>query len=327
MNLDLVTLGDATIDTFLYPEEVEAFCTLKPEESYICFKYGDKIPVKDSVVAVGGNAANVAVSAARFGLDVATITHLGDDLAGEQILSQLKKEGVQTDWVTFQVKGKTNHSTIISLGSEHTILSYHAPRTYRLPHQLPSCDWAFLTSVGEGFESYYDQIISWVTSKHLHLAFAPGSRQMRATPSLLTPVLTTSQILFLNHEEAAHLLNQPSTQPVKTLLKSLHALGPQTVFITENIQGSYAFDGKDYWQANALVVSAAETTGAGDAYAAGCLAALISGKSLPDAMLQGIVNSASVVSQIGAQAGLLYKSQLSDWLTKAKTAKVKVRKI
>lgn len=42
-------------------------------------------------------------------------------------------------------------------------------------------------------------------------------------------------------------------------------------------------------------------------------------------MLQGTVNAASVVSHIGAQSGLLHTSEIPEWLSRAKAAKVKVK--
>jgi len=327
MKLDLVTIGDSTIDTFIYPQEVETFCTVKPEECHICFNYGDKVPVKNLEISVGGNAANHAVAAARLGLTTAIITIIGDDLAGDQILARLKKENVLTDWVTIQVQGKTNHSTIISLGNERTILSYHAPRLYRLPAQVPITSWLFLTSVGEGFEPYYEQVASWATSNKIHLAFAPGSRQTRSGLSAIKPTLKSSEILFVNRQEAGKITGlSPDTSP-KTLLKTLFSYGPKIIFITDNIKGSYAFDGQSYYLCDALITQTTEITGAGDAYAAGTLAAIIAGQPFSQAMLQGTINASSVVSHIGAQTGLLKKHQIPDWLLKAKSAKVKSRKI
>jgi len=327
MNLDLITIGDSTIDTFIYPQEAETLCTLKPEEYLICFDYGDKVPLKDLAISIGGNAANHAVSAARFGLKVAIVTSVGDDLAGRQILFQLGRETVLTDWATTVQNGKTNHSIIISLGGERTILSYHVPRTYRLPPHLPQPTWIFLTSVGANFTTFYDQIINWATSHSIKLAFAPGSRQLRAPRDSLLPTLKATQIIFVNKQEAALLTTQAETADIKTLLNQLASLGPRQVVITDNIAGSYAFDGQNFYHCDALKVETQEITGAGDAYAAGVLTALIQNHPLPDALLRGTVNAASVVSHTGAQVGLLKAADLPSWLDKATKAKVKIKKI
>ncbi|TSC98729.1 MAG: hypothetical protein Greene101449_862, partial [Candidatus Peregrinibacteria bacterium Greene1014_49] len=48
-----------------------------------------------------------------------------------------------------------------------------------------------------------------------------------------------------------------------------------------------------------------DTTGAGDAFTTGVTWALLTGLTLPDALIAGTINSGSVVGAIGAQAGLL----------------------
>jgi len=60
-NFDLLSVGDASIDTFMTPIETETICTINKKECLIAFKYGDKIPVKNLEFSIGGNAANNAV--------------------------------------------------------------------------------------------------------------------------------------------------------------------------------------------------------------------------------------------------------------------------
>jgi sugar/nucleoside kinase (ribokinase family) len=60
-----------------------------------------------------------------------------------------------------------------------------------------------------------------------------------------------------------------------------------------------------------------DRTGAGDAFASTAAVALLSGKSVPEALAWGPVNSMSVVQGIGAQKGLLSRAALEDYLAKA----------
>jgi sugar/nucleoside kinase (ribokinase family) len=60
-----------------------------------------------------------------------------------------------------------------------------------------------------------------------------------------------------------------------------------------------------------------ERTGAGDAFAATFVAALASGNTIEGALQLAPINSMSVVQKVGAQAGLLDKAELEDWLRKA----------
>ena len=58
-------------------------------------------------------------------------------------------------------------------------------------------------------------------------------------------------------------------------------------------------------------------TGAGDSFASTFTSALALGKSIPEALMWGPVNSMSVVQYIGAQEGLLSRSQLEKFLREA----------
>ena len=101
-------------------------------------------------------------------------------------------------------------------------------------------------------------------------------------------------------------------------------LGPKIVIITDGNAGSYIYDGQSVVKAGVLPVDAYERTGAGDSFGAGCLSALIKGKSLHDALLWGTINSASVVGYVGSQKGLLHDSEIPVWMDRARSSGVKV---
>ena len=59
-----------------------------------------------------------------------------------------------------------------------------------------------------------------------------------------------------------------------------------------------------------------ERTGAGDAASATAVAYLAQGFPLAQAIERGMINSMSVVQEIGAQKGLLNKEQIEEWYVK-----------
>lgn len=60
-----------------------------------------------------------------------------------------------------------------------------------------------------------------------------------------------------------------------------------------------------------------ERTGAGDAFAATFVAALIKGNTIEGALQWAPINSMSVVQKVGSQAGLLNEANIEAWLRKA----------
>lgn len=301
--LDIITIGDATLDTFLVLDESSSSCTISKDKSLLCLNYAEKTPIEHSVQSVGGNAANVAVGLKRLGFKSAIITELGEDFAGHILLEELEREGVDTSFVKM-LKGKTTrYSIVLNYQTERTILSYYAPRAYTFP-DVPQSNWIYYTSLGKSFESVQKKLVAYL-SKHpnVKLAVNPGSYQTKHGLGTLMELFPRANALFLNKEEAM-LITKSKTKTIPAMLKAIHKMGPDIVVVTDSTQGSYAYDGNQAYYMNIYPVTPLAKTGAGDAYASGFLAALFHKKDLPEAMKWGSANAASVIQQFGAQKGL-----------------------
>lgn len=325
-NLDLLLIGDASLDVFITPTESETLCRLDDKDCLICFTYGDKIPVKNLEFSIGGNAANNAVGTTRLGIKSAAVLTLGDDDIGNQITEKLKKESVDISYVVQQPSTNSNYSTIVIYAGERTIFSYKAPRKYDFPIQLPTTAWIYLTSMGRAFKPIHKKVCEWLRENpETKLAFNPGSRQIRAGSDALTDIFKVTYTAYVNRKEAEILTGFSDSQgKEKELLKALSSLGPKVSIITDGGNGSFVFDGDKYYKAGVLPVDAYERTGAGDAFGAGCISALIKGKNFEEALLWGTLNSASVIGHIGAQKGLLREEEMATWIERAKSSKVEI---
>lgn len=328
MDLQLLSIGDVTMDVFMIPTESEALCTLDNKECLICFSYGEKIPVKSLEHSIGGNAANNVVGTARLGIKSGLVSTLGGDSIGNMIVDRIAREGVDMSYVVQQPEAGSNYSTVINYGGERTIFVYHAPRSYEFPVNLTPTPWIYLTSMGESFAPFYNHFVDYIKKNPgIKLAFNPGSYQLRTNKELLAPVLQSTYMVYINREEAEKITGfGQSHEKEKDLLKAVSSLGPKIVVITDGGAGSYLFDAttNKYYHCGILPVDAYERTGAGDAFGAGCVSALIKGKSIEEALLWGTCNSASVIGYVGAQKGLLRIDDMGVWMDRAKSSGVKV---
>jgi len=327
-HVDLLSIGDASLDTFFTPLESETLCNIDKKECLIAFSYGDKIPVKNLEFSIGGNAANNAVGTKRLGINTSIVLTLGQDSVGEMIVSRLKNEGVDATFVIAQPSTTSNYSTIVNYSGERTIFVYHAPRSYEFPVALPVAPWVYLTSMGESFRPFYNHMSEWLNKNpQIKLAFNPGSWQMRGEFEAIKDIIARTHIIFVNREEAEKLTNfGKSTSRERELLIALNKLGPKICVITDGSAGAFALDsinGK-FIRSGVLPVDAYERTGAGDAFGSGCLAGLIHGKTLDEALLWGTCNSASVIGYTGSQKGLLNISDMQVWLERCKSSGVVV---
>src|SRR3989338_5996515 len=293
---DLITIGDSTIDTFIRIHDATVECDINHQECKICVKYGDKIPVDSIAHGVAGNAANVAVGCSKLGLRTAIYTNLGDD-----------------DYVEVHSGKDSNLSVVLTFQGERTIFVYHQDWDYRLPN-LVDASWIYLTSMAESFSNsnIMDEVYHYIAKSKAKLAFGPGTFQLKANVKRYPKILEKCEVIFSNLEEAKRILEISESEIVneRDLLSRIHLLGPKTVVITDGANGSYVSDGNRNLKIGIFPTKLVEKTGAGDAYASGFMAAIISRMPLEEAMTWGAINAASVIVETGTQNGLLTKEQL-----------------
>jgi len=314
---DLISIGDARIDNFVHLPKAHISCTINKESCELCLKYGDKIPIDDVKSLTAGNNNNNAIGASRLKLKTALYGNIGGDGNGKIILDHLKVEGVDTRYIVVNKGVSTEQSIVINYQGERTILVYHYPWNYVLP-DLDKTRWVYFSSVSFSFPKTHlvSQIEQYIERTNANLVYTPGTHQLNYGVKKNPRLLSLTKVFIVNKEEAKKILGIDESKKVdiKKLLTSLADLGPKIVVITDGGNGSYGFDGEKYYQIGLFPAHLVEMTGSGDAYATGLIAGLFYGKELKESMRWGAANGASVVEQIGPQAGLLTYSQMLEKL-------------
>jgi len=317
--LDFLGIGDPVIDAFIELKNPEITCDIDDENCKISMNWGDKIPFEGvKVVPAVGNAANAAASAHRLGLSSGLMAWIGDDKFGDEIKTQLKREGIDTTYLTRQRGIGSNYHYVLSYNAERTILVKHHEYDYKLPRLAPP-KYMYLSSLAENSLPFQLEIAEYV-KKHsdIRLAFQPGTFQIQLGYEKLKPLYQASYLFFCNKEEAKRILKTDEGD-IKKLLVMLQKKGPKIPIITDGPNGAYSYDGNRF-----LFVpmypdpkKPVDRTGAGDSFSSTVVAALALGEPLDHALLWGPINSMSVVQYVGAQEGLLKRGKLLDFLEHA----------
>lgn len=306
---DLVCVGGATVDISFYSKEGELIpAGGNAKQKMLAFEYGAKIVADRVYTTCGGGAANCSVGASRLGLKAAAIVRIGDDSNGQIIAKNLKDNKVSTELIKLDPQASSAFSVILTIDNpakEHIAFIHRGSNSKLSAKDIAAAptDWYYVTSLPS---DSWQEIMSKLVKTGKNIVWNPGNEQLKDIPAI-KKFLPHIKLLMVNHHEA---LEFRKLKDIKGLLVHLHSFGPKLVVITDSANGAYAFDGKKYYFMKAASKKVINTLGVGDAFGSGLTSALIYDKNLKEALSWGIKNSASVVGEIGAQAGLLTKKQI-----------------
>lgn len=297
----MLCIGKAGQDVFL---QGEVFKPLKDKGIYYeHIKLGEKFYVDKSTFATGGNAANAAVTFARQNLETKFVGVLGDDPAGQVILKTLDSEHIDTSRIVVDSAVRSSFSTILLAPTgERTILDYPGTAKLNVDHldlKNISADWLYVSSVGS--MTLLKKILKAAKQSNMQVAFNPSSFELKHIQECAD--LLEFVTLFAVNKEEAQLFVEGGTSKelVKNLVDSV-----EYAIVSDGPKGSVASDGVSLVTAGMYEdVEVVDRTGAGDAFTSGFVSQIAQGRSLEESVLFASANSTSVVSKIGANAGIL----------------------
>jgi len=317
----ILAIGDIFTDAFIkLNEDVARVDTDEDGSKRLSLPLGSKPPYDGvDIVKAVGPSPNAAVSIARLGVGASLLAFLGDDQTAYEARDYLQKEGVSSELLSLAKGLKSNYYYVLRYGAERTILVKNEDYDYAWKAPAKAPDWVYLSLLGDKSWQLHEDLLQYLNDNpDIKLAFQPGTFQFKWGKDKLAGIYKRTHIVVMNREEAVDVTGA-SYDSIRELANALHELGPQIVVITDGPNGSYAsYDWKLVTIPNYPdPAPPVDRTGAGDAFASTIVAALAMGESMDTALTWAPVNSASVVQQIGAQAGLLKIDELKEWLARA----------
>jgi ribokinase len=312
MRYDVTTIGSATVDFFADTDsELIRIETRTTREDLLAFPMGEKILVNEFNISTGGGGTNSAVAFSRLGFRTACLGKIGCDLNGDFIIEQLGKEGIAFIGTR---EGQSGASVILNgLRNDRTILAFKGINNFMQPAEFPAIDspWVYLASMlGQSWDTVVAALGAGLAAGRYRLALNPSSYQASQGYEKLRVLTDRASILVMNREEACKYLGlAPDAQhdPAQ-LCKALAKVEGLTTVVTDGAAGAWVWNGHEGLAGRPrqdLVV--AETTGAGDAFAATFTACTIKGLSLRDCLHYAMTNAESILRHKGA------KNILLDW--------------
>ncbi|MED3908102.1 ribokinase [Peribacillus simplex] len=258
---------------------------------------GETVLGESFITVPGGKGANQAVAAARLGAEVSMVGCVGDDVYGEIILENLKKNHVNTEYVE-PVTGFASGTAHITLSEgDNSIIVVKGANDFITPEYVQKAKKVIEESdivmvqqeIPEETVEYLAELCNTL-QKRLLLNPAPARKLSEAViqqASFLTPNEHEFEILFNGRDRTKVLTEHPNK-----------------LFITEGKNGVRYFDGHEEKVVPSFEVEAVDTTGAGDTFNAAFAVAVAEGKSFDECLLFANRAASISVTKLGAQGGM-----------------------
>ena len=252
---------------------------------------GEEQWVSDCSIVPGGSA-NQAIALARLGVDTALHCYLGTDRAGQMVREVLREEAGGIDSACAVERQNVTVSLALDGDRAMTTVGTDAvPPLAPLPH-APRGLVADLPTI----QANLAQVRTWQEAEAPCTVFADArwGPSEQWDHSDLEP-LEVVDVFTPNEGEALRYLR---TDSVRQAAAALATRVPLAV-ITRGPRGVIAADGEQLLALPALDVPVVDTTGAGDAFAAGLTWALLEGADLRTALSAGQVTAAFTLTRPG----------------------------
>lgn len=288
---DCLVAGDANIDLL-----VEGVIALEP---------GTEKWATDFNLVLGGSSAITAFNLSRLGASVRFTGVVGEDTFGRHVEDKLKAGGVDTNGLCRTACEKTGVTIWHSRDGKRAGVTY--PGTIAMLEAADVNDELLRSArhfhVGAYFlqtRLHADAADLFARAKALGLTtsldcnYDPAERW----DSNLIAVLQHVDFFLPNEDEAMAIAGD---QNVSTAAHRLAKLA-RTVVIKRGAHGVLVASGGTTFEIPALPVDIVDTTGAGDSFNAGFLAAFLHGRELRDSAEAGISAAARSVQRVGGTA-------------------------
>jgi 2-dehydro-3-deoxygluconokinase len=276
-------------------------------------------------LSIGGAESNVAIGLSRLGVPAVWMSVLGDDELGELVLHRVRAEGVDTSAVRRLPDRPTGLYLREEVAGAHRVYYYRrgsaastlAPDAFD-PAVLDGAAFLHLTGITGALSPESAEFLLWAA----RAAQAAGVRvsydvnyrsrlwDVEAARAASESMFPYVDVLLVGDEEARVLWNWDDD----TCLERLADAGPGEVVLKLGARGCAAMVDGERLTSPGFPAHEVDPIGAGDAFAAGYLAATVWGLDPTDRLRTANAMGAFCVQNLGDYEGLPSRRELTAFL-------------
>ncbi|MEW6572899.1 MAG: carbohydrate kinase family protein [Bacillota bacterium] len=271
----------------------------------------------------GGSAANTVFALAKLGLPSRFAGAVGSDEDGGLVLESLASAGIDAAGVVTRdghgtgrvlcfVDKKGHRALYVSPGANLTVTAIELQSGI-----TPGVFWVHCSSFAGDAPFAAQQSFVAGLAPEIRLSLAPGALYAARGFAALRPLLARCTVLFLTGPELRTLTGETE---LAAGTRMLFGAGVETVAVTLGGEGSIVVTPSDQFHLPVLPVNVVDTTGAGDAFAAGFIFGCLHNWSPVDTQRFANVVASFSVESWGARAGLPSLSEAKERYEKAYAA-------
>ena len=288
---DVVCVGQAVLDCITRGKEKEPY---KP----------NVYRAETIRLHTGGDAVNEAMALAGMGYRAAVVCGVGKDIAGNILIDELSKAGVNTDHVRRMEMDTPIANLQVAEDGSRVSVNSGATRLpgYRIePKELPDAKIVSLASIFRPPLEDFDVLKDLIRTAKVRGAVICADTKLPLRGSIeigkYASILPTIDYLFPNEKEAAYYTGKNTFSEMAAVLRDM---GINNVVIKAGPEGCFVSGEEGEYSLPAVpVANVVDTTGAGDNFVAGFISGILRNASLSDCADLGLRRAAEAIMHTG----------------------------
>lgn len=233
---------------------------------------------------VGGNALNVAVQLAMLGVRVRYYGSVGQDADAVIVRQAIERRGLETA----TVRTESGQTALTCIRRSEDGDRYFESESFGVTVNYVPSD---------------DELAEIAGARWVHIGMLPSAARVRERLRELVPVLPISQDCSVTagfHDlTVAFMSAGEDDDAAEALTDEALAAGVRTAIATLGSRGALGRTADERRRADGLRVDVVDTTGAGDSFMAGYIAAAVDGARLAEALEAGIRRGSFTCQYVG----------------------------
>lgn len=299
-------IGDVTVDHLYYLERLPA--------------PGEEVAPESATMQPGGAGGTISVTLARLGHSVTLAARVGQDPFADYALSAVRDSGVTETAVQRDPATLTSTITVMQTpDGKRAMISYgganrHLDAAKLKKKDIDSADGLIVSAyslIGGAQREFSLKAMELARKAGVPVFLDLGTGAVNAVGTGLLDTAVAADYLLLNQHE---LLALTATHSISAALATLGARGASKVVVKVGAMGSIVWTPEETELVDAVPVGAEviDTTGAGDAFVAAFVHAVLGGQSMAQAAHLGNAAGALSATHVGAQSRAIDAQELAE---------------